>query len=76
MRLGGPLQREGLSDDRPDPPGDSFGQGSLGKTLGVRRSELHVLNPAHRDVALLGLLGVDLGEAAARVAVSGDRHAP
>jgi Bacterial regulatory proteins, tetR family len=42
MRLGGPLQREGLSNDRPDPPRDSCGHGSLCKTLFAERGYGHV----------------------------------
>src|ERR1700733_13403568 len=69
VRVGSLLQRESLSDDRPDPSRGRLPHRPLSKQPGIHRRKLYVLDPPHGYVAPPGLLEVDRREPAAWRAV-------
>jgi hypothetical protein len=75
MRAGGLRQREGLSDERTDPPRREVGQELTGEVGPFARPDLKVPETGNRDLPPSGVAPVDRGEAAARRSVGGEAAA-
>ena len=62
----GLLQRIGLADGGPEPPGRGGGHRLTCEPFDVAGRELDLLDACHRDAAAGGVCAIDGGESAAR----------
>ena len=68
-------KREGLADERPDPPRDDLGQKLTGEVGTFARLDLKVPETGDRDLPSACVARVDGGEAAAGRSVGGEAAA-